>query len=173
MLISRRKESRQPSHVTCYCNMLGDRQQMCKQENIEKPINQALVHICLQVVFARQGCSFLSIHSTAQVTVFKFYPSDPTYLIGGACLRNLLKAAERRLRATEHQSISDHLCFQDLPRFWSTDFPRFSKTLGRSWQWPNSCALLSLDLAVTNGIDRSSSDFLTSFGTQGVEALSN
>jgi len=36
-----------------------------------------------------------------QVTVFKFYPSDPTYLIGGPCLRHTAKLVSR----VEYQSI--------------------------------------------------------------------
>ena len=145
-------QSRQPSHVTCYCKMFGDKQQTSKQANKQtSKTNQSssCTHMfasCLCTVMVRFG-SFLSIHSTAATgDSFQVLPQRSHVSHWWSAPQKLKATAERRLRA-EHQSIS---VFPRFSKIWSCGpriFRDFSKTLGRSWQWPNSCALLSLDLA--------------------------
>ena len=130
----------------------------------EKPLDDLVVDLavdcqqtskttCLQVVYVRFG-SFLPIHSTAAIAAtgdgVQVLPQRSHVSNWWSAPQKFAESYSRE--TTESHRAPKHLCFfQDRLRpskIWSTDFPRFSKqTLGRSWQWANSCALLSLDLA--------------------------
>ena len=136
------QDSQAMSLATAKCLEINSKQankQTSKQANTQtSKTNQSssctIVHTCLQVVYAPSWWDLVvSYPFTAQqlqVTVFKFYPSDPTYLIGGARLRSW----KLQPRDDWELSTKASLFFQDFPRFskifqdlviWSTDFPRF------------------------------------------------